>query len=73
MDIGPVHLFHARVVADNGLQAIEALRAGRAADMKVVLRPQNGEHYRIYLADAPDDNLPLIPSPLGLPGYNDPS
>ncbi|MET9459968.1 hypothetical protein ABZY05_33600 [Streptomyces canus] len=73
MDIGPVHLFHARVVADDGLQAIEALRAGRAAGMKVVLRPQDGEHYRIYLADAPDDNLPLIPSPLGLPGYTDPS
>ncbi|MFG2455468.1 hypothetical protein ACGFWE_00030 [Streptomyces sp. NPDC048523] len=41
--------------------------------MKVVVRPQDGEHNRIYLADAPDDNLPLIPSPLGLPGYTDPS
>ncbi|MEV2193640.1 hypothetical protein AB0I02_22020 [Streptomyces phaeochromogenes] len=72
LDIGPVHLFHARVTADNGQQAIAALKAGRANDTKVVFRPQDGEHFRLYLADAPDDSRPLAPVPLGLPGYPDP-
>ncbi|MFJ6539933.1 hypothetical protein [Streptomyces sp. NPDC091385] len=72
LDIGYVHLFHTRVTADNGPQAIAALRAGRAADMEVVFRPQDGEHFRLYLDGAPDDSRPLVPVPLGLPGYSDP-
>jgi hypothetical protein len=72
LDIGPVHLFHARVTADNGRQAIAALKTGKGAGTEVVFRPQDGEHFRLYLIDAPDDSRPLIPVPLGLPGYTDP-
>lgn len=72
LDIGSVHVFHARVIADNGQQAIAALKAGRAAGTKVVFRPQDGEHFRLYLAEAPDHSRALVPVPLGLPGYTDP-
>ncbi|MBM9506809.1 hypothetical protein [Actinacidiphila acididurans] len=73
LNIGPVHLFHTRVVADNGRQAINALNSGKAAGTKVVFRPRNGEHFRLFHAEIPDDGTPLVPAPLGLPGYNDPS
>lgn len=72
LDIGPVNLFHTRVTADNGLEAIAALRDGRGAGIEVVFRPHDGEHFRVYLASGPDDQ-PLMPTPLGLPGYIDPS
>lgn len=72
LDIGPVHLFHTRVVADNGREAISALDAGQAAGTKVVFRPHNGEHFRLFHADVPDDGSPLAPTSLGLPGYSDP-
>lgn len=72
LDIGPVHLFHAQVTADSGRQAIAALKTGRGAGTEVVFRPQDGEHFRLYLVDAPDDSRPLVPVPLGLPGYTDP-
>ncbi|MDX3798954.1 hypothetical protein PV723_09365 [Streptomyces sp. AK04-3B] len=53
-------------------RACRQLRAGRVAGTKVVFRPQDGEHFRLYLADAPDDSRALVPVPLGLPGYTDP-
>ncbi|MFD5470953.1 hypothetical protein [Streptomyces sp. NPDC127105] len=73
LDIGSVYLFHSRAIADNGEQTIAALETGRAAGTEVVFRPQGGEHFRLYLADAPNDSRPLVPVPLGLPGYTDPS
>jgi hypothetical protein len=80
LDIDPVHLFHAQVTADNGRQAIGALKqdggryrkTGRGAGTEVVFRLQDGEHFRLYLVDAPDDSRPLVPVTLGLPGYTDP-
>ncbi|MFD3308613.1 hypothetical protein [Streptomyces sp. NPDC058694] len=72
LDIGAVYVFHPRVIADNGEQTIAALRTGRVAGTKVVFRPQDGEHFRLYLADAPGNSRSLAPVSLGLRGYTDP-
>ncbi|MGW3520585.1 hypothetical protein [Streptomyces hydrogenans] len=72
LDIGPVHLFHTQLRADNGQEALRALTTGQGAGTKVTLRPANDMSYRLYLADTPDDGRPLVPTPLGLDGYTDP-
>ncbi|MEV0186669.1 hypothetical protein AB0I54_46945 [Streptomyces sp. NPDC050625] len=72
LDIGPVHLFHTQLSADNGQDALRALTRGQGVGTKVTLRPADDKSYRLYLADAPDDGRPLIPTSLGLDGYTDP-
>ncbi|MGW5330896.1 hypothetical protein [Streptomyces sp. NPDC004014] len=72
LDIGPVHLFHTQLRADNGQEALRALATGQGAGTKVTLRPANDMNFRLLLADAPDDGRPLTPTPLGLDGYTDP-
>ena len=73
LDIGRVHLFHTRVLAQNSRQVLRALDAGSSAGTTVALRPVNGETFRMYLDRAVDDDQPLIPVPLGLPGFPDPA
>ncbi|MDH2412367.1 hypothetical protein ACG5V6_24225 [Streptomyces chitinivorans] len=70
LDIGPVIVFHPRVTAEDGHAALAALDAGRAAGHRVVLRPADGEHYRICRRSG--DDRPLAPVPLGLDGYPEP-
>jgi hypothetical protein len=72
LDIGPVHLFHPQLHADNAREALRALDSGQGAGTQVTLRPANDMNYRLFLADAPDDGRPLVPTPLGLDGYTDP-
>jgi hypothetical protein len=71
-DLGSVNVFHPRVIAENGARTLAALDAGQAEGIQVVLRPVDGEHYRLYLTASPDDGRPLIPTPFGLDGYPDP-
>jgi hypothetical protein len=73
LDLGRVSGFHTQVVAAEGRQeALAALDAGRGKGARVVLRPLDGEHYRLYLPSV-DPHQPLIPTPLGLPGYPEPT
>lgn len=48
------------------------MTTGKGAGTKVTLYPAHGMSYRLCLADAPDDDRPLVPTPLGLDGYTDP-
>ncbi|MET7896600.1 hypothetical protein [Streptomyces mirabilis] len=65
LGIGPVHLFHTQLRADNGQKAPRALTTGQGAGAKVTLRPANDMNHRLYLAEAPDDGRSLTPTPLG--------
>ncbi|MEY2227920.1 hypothetical protein [Streptomyces sp. BF23-19] len=70
LPLGTVHIYHPRVLATDGEQALQALAAGHAEGHKVTLRPANGEPYRFYL-DRPGDTTDLstlTPTPLGIPG-----
>lgn len=74
LNIGHVRIFHTRIVAaDNGREVLEALDAGRAANLKVELRPLDGQRLRFYLPAVPDDGTALVPVPLGLPGFAEPT
>ncbi|WP_289007946.1 hypothetical protein [uncultured Thermomonospora sp.] len=71
--IGDAVMFHTRVVALNYAEALQALNEGRGAGVKVQLRPEGKENFRIFLPDKwGNKNGPLKPTPLGLPGYAEP-
>ncbi|MEU8993125.1 hypothetical protein AB0C98_43235 [Streptomyces sp. NPDC048558] len=72
LDIGAVHLFHTRLTIENAREAFAALRSGQGAGKKILLRPDRGEHFRIFLAGSNDDGQPLLPTPLGLDGLTEP-
>ncbi len=71
LDLGTACMFHTRVVAQDGLSALAALDAG-AVEKEIILRPADDEQFRMFLADTPDDGLPLTPAPFGLDGYAEP-
>ncbi|MEU3431749.1 hypothetical protein [Streptomyces gardneri] len=71
LDLGAACVFHTRVVAQDGPSALAALDAG-AVEREIILRPADGEQFRMFLADTPDDGLPLTPAPFGLDGYPEP-
>ncbi|WP_406274923.1 hypothetical protein OH779_40460 [Actinacidiphila glaucinigra] len=73
LDLGPILGFHTQVVADDEgrHQALAALETGQAEGARVVLRPVGGENYRLCLQSV-DPHRPLVPVPLGLPGYAEP-
>ncbi|MFF0451082.1 hypothetical protein ACFYT4_32655 [Streptomyces sp. NPDC004609] len=58
-----------QVVAGNGDEALQALDSGRGAGAKVLLRPVDGERFRVYLEGVAGEGRPLIPTPLELPGF----
>lgn len=72
LNLGSVCIFHTEVTADDGPTVLESLRSGRVSEATLVLRPARGEHYRMFLTEAPDDGMPLSPCPLGLDGFPDP-
>ncbi|MET8541206.1 hypothetical protein ABZW03_11205 [Kitasatospora sp. NPDC004799] len=75
LEIGPVNVYHPSVVAEDGAAAIAALDrgSGHAENMKVVVRPLDGEHFRLYRPDSPNPHAPLVPVPLGLNGFPEPT
>lgn len=72
LDLGPIRLFHTRAIAVDTAQALAALNNGDGAGAMVTVEPQEGERYRLFLEDSPDDGRPLLPSPLNLPGFPEP-
>ncbi|MFC8668542.1 hypothetical protein [Streptomyces sp. NPDC057199] len=72
LDIGPVHFFHTSLTIENCREAFAALLNGQGQGKKIVLRPDNGEHFRVFLAGSNDDGKPLAPTPLGLDGLTEP-
>ncbi|GAA3385117.1 hypothetical protein GCM10017750_62430 [Streptomyces racemochromogenes] len=70
LPLGPVHIYHPHVRAEDAEQALQALAAGRAEGHHVTLRPAGGEPYRLYLARVGDttDLSTLTPTPLEIPG-----
>jgi len=73
LDIGSVHFFHTRLTIENAREAFAALRNGHGAGKKIVLRPDRGERFRVFLAGSNDDGQPLAPTPLGLDGLTEPT
>ncbi|MDX3832771.1 hypothetical protein [Streptomyces europaeiscabiei] len=71
LDLGPVVLFHPRVIAENSEQILEALNAGQADGKRLVVRPADGEHFRLLHLSAATDAEPA-PAPLCLPGFPEP-
>ncbi|MDX3357667.1 hypothetical protein PV703_31110 [Streptomyces sp. ME01-24h] len=71
LPLGEVMAFHTQVVAEDGPAALAALDAGQAEGRRVALRPIDGQRYRLCLRNV-DPHRPLVPVPLGLPGYPEP-
>ncbi|WP_328351748.1 hypothetical protein OG800_07915 [Streptomyces sp. NBC_00445] len=71
LDLGSVVLFHPRVIAENSVQILEALDAGQADGMRLIVRPAGGEHFRLLRLSAVTDAEPT-PVPLLLPGFPEP-
>ncbi|MFF7216848.1 hypothetical protein ACFZAU_41110 [Streptomyces sp. NPDC008238] len=71
LSLGEVMAFHTQVVAEDGPAALAALDAGQAEGQRVALRPIDGQRYRLCLRNV-DPHRPLVPVPLGLPGYPEP-
>ncbi|MFJ8207751.1 hypothetical protein [Streptomyces sp. NPDC096033] len=70
LPLGPVHIYHPHVLAEDAEQVLQALAAGRAEGHQITLRPADGEPYRLYLARTGDttDLSTLTPTPLAIPG-----
>ncbi|MFF7680962.1 hypothetical protein [Actinacidiphila glaucinigra] len=71
LSLGEVMAFHTQVVAEDSPAALAALDAGQAEGRRVALRPIDGQRYRLCLRNV-DPHRPLVPVPLGLPGYPEP-
>jgi hypothetical protein len=72
--VGDVMLFHTRVVAVDSERVLEALDAGTAEGYVVNLRPEGKEHFHAFMpAKWPSDQMPLVPTPWGLPELTEPA
>ncbi|MGW1878731.1 hypothetical protein [Streptomyces sp. NPDC001975] len=71
LELGPVVFFHPRAVTEDGARLAAALDAGQAADMRLSMRPADGEHFRLLLQSSAPATEPS-PVPLGLAGFPEP-